>query len=130
MQRTIASIGFIFLITLLLTSPVAAQDLKEIKKKVDQKKAILIDVREKAEWDKSHYADARLIPYSKIMNAKEAQKIAKALPKDKEIYCHCMVGKRAERAANILKKYGVKIVPLKVKYADLRKAGFKEAPKK
>jgi rhodanese-related sulfurtransferase len=124
------SIGFIFLLTLLLTSPTAAQDLKEIKKKVDEKKAILIDVREKSEWDKSHYAAARLIPYSKILIAKEAQKIAKDLPKDKEIYCHCMVGKRAERAANILKEYGVKVVPLKVNYADLRKAGFKEAPKK
>jgi rhodanese-related sulfurtransferase len=48
-------------------------------------------------------------------------------PKDKIIYCHCRSGRRCLTAADILKKQGYDVRPLKAGYEDLLKAGFPQA---
>ena len=53
----------------------------------------------------------------------------KQLPKDKVIYCHCRAGGRALLAADILKKLGYDVRPMKEGYEDLLKAGFIKSDK-
>ena len=49
---------------------------------------------------------------------------AALLPKDKIIYCHCLVGGRCLEAARLLQPLGYDVRPLKAGYPSLVKAGF------
>ena len=96
--------------------------LETVKKRIKEKKAILIDVREQGEWDAGHLQAAQLVPLSKLRaGVKE-----KDLPKDKIIYCHCRSGGRVLIATSVLKPLGYDIRPLKAGYQQLLKAGFKK----
>lgn len=115
-------------------SPVAAADhtkdtLDMVKKAVADDKAVLLDVREKAEWDDGHLKDAKLLPLSVLRGGAKAEDVAKVAPKGKIIYCHCAAGGRCLKAADELKKLGYDVRPLKPGYADLLKAGFAPAAK-
>ena len=59
---------------------------------------ILVDVREKDEFDSGHIAGAVSEPLSAIQTT--------ALPKDKPIFLYCLRGSRSRQAARILKKMG------------------------
>ena len=97
--------------------------LETVKKRLEEKKAILIDVREQGEWDAGHLNAAQLVPLTKLRaGVKE-----KTLPKDKIIYCHCRSGGRVLIATSILKPLGYDIRPLKQGYQQLLKAGFEKA---
>jgi phage shock protein E len=98
--------------------------LETIKKALAAKSALLIDVREKGEWDKGHLQDARLITLSSL---KKDAKAPDDLAKDKAIYLHCGSGVRCLQAAEILKKQGYDVRPLKEGYQDLLKQGFPKA---
>ena len=97
--------------------------LATVKKNVDQKKAVLVDVREKTEWNKGHVKGAIFLPLSALQE--DAKTLARRLPKDKIVYTHCVVGKRCVTAANILEKLGYKVRPIKPGYKELVEAGFK-----
>ncbi len=103
--------------------------LETVKERLKDKSAILVDVREQKEWDDGHLKDAQFVPLSKLKVDAEAEKLTKALPKEKIVYCHCGVGVRACSAADILKKRGYDVRPLKPGYKDLIKAGFPKAEK-
>jgi rhodanese-related sulfurtransferase len=100
----------------------------DVKKAIENKSAILIDVREQSEWDEGHLKDARLVPLSKLKKD-EAKALIKDLPKDMVIYCHCKSGIRSLDAAEILQKLGFRVKPLKPGYKDLLDAGFPKADK-
>lgn len=100
-----------------------------VKKAVADDKAILLDVREKSEWDDGHLKDAKLLPLSVLKAGAKADDVSKIVPKDKVVYCHCGSGVRCLKAADELKKLGYDVRPLKPGYADLVKAGFATAPK-
>lgn len=104
--------------------------LETVKERLKDKSAILMDVREQKEWDDGHLKDARLVPLSKLKVDAEAEKLTKDLPKEKIVYCHCGAGVRSCSAADILKKRGYDVRPLKDGYKDLVKAGFPKAEKK
>ncbi len=99
-----------------------------IKKAVADNKAVLLDVREKAEWDDGHLRDAKFLALSSLRNAK-ADDLARVLPKGKIIYCHCASGRRCLAAADILKKNGYDVRPLKSGFMALLKEGFTAASK-
>jgi rhodanese-related sulfurtransferase len=101
--------------------------LDKVKSALKNKKAVLFDVREQAEWDDGHLKDAQLLPLSKLKEGISTADLAKLLPKDKTIYAHCGSGKRVLQAAEILQKAGYRIEPLKAGYGDLLKAGFDKA---
>jgi len=106
--------------------------LDKVKKQVEDKKALLVDVREQEEWDKGHVDGAVLVPLGDLAKrAKDPEFVAeleKKLPKDKTVYCHCARGQRALRAAEVFEKLGYKDVrPLKPGYQELLKAGFLKA---
>lgn len=99
----------------------------KVKSALKNKKAILFDVREQAEWDDGHLKDAQLLPLSKLKEGVASTELAKLLPKDKTVYIHCGSGKRVLQAAEILRKAGYHVESLKSGYSDLLKAGFEKA---
>lgn len=122
------------LVLLLGLSAQAAEHTKDtpatVKQRVQEKKALLLDVREQAEWDAGHLEAARLVPLSALREA-DTGKATKDLPKDRILYLHCASGRRVLQAADILQKQGFDVRPLKQGFNDLLKEGFAEAqPKK
>ena len=98
--------------------------LDTVKKAVAEKKAILVDVREEEEWQAGHIAGARLVPLSALEKGITPEELARTLPKDTILYCHCLAGGRCLEAAKILAPLGYDVRPLKPGYPDLVKAGF------
>lgn len=107
--------------------------LEQVRGNLEQKKAVLIDVREPGEWKQGHLQEATLVPLSEIRRLdKDANLRAKyvtSLPKDRIIYCHCGSGVRVISAAHFLKKLGYDIRPLAAGYSELLDAGFRQAAK-
>ena len=101
--------------------------LDTVKRAVAEKKAILVDVREPEEWEQGHVVGAKLVPLSALEKGVDAQELARVLPKDKVIYCHCLAGGRCLDAAAILAPLGYDVRPLKPGYPQLEKAGFPTA---
>ena len=104
--------------------------LETVKKNVEETKAVLVDVREKSEWDDGHIEGSVFLPLSALKKGVKKEQLAKALPKDRILYTFCVVGKRAMTAENILETYGYEVRALKPGYKDLVRAGFKKAEKK
>ena len=117
-----------------LTGYAASQNTKDsletVKKNVAEKKAVLVDVREKSEWDDGHIEGSIFLPLSTLKKGVTKEQLAKALPKDRILYTFCVVGKRAITAEDILEKFGYEGRSLKPGYKELVKAGFKKAEKK
>jgi phage shock protein E len=104
------------------TAELTKDSLATVKKNVDQKKAVLVDVREKSEWNKGHVKGAIFLPLSGLQD--DAKTLARRLPKGKIVYTHCVVGKRCVTAGNILEKLGYEVRPIKPGYKELVEAGF------
>lgn len=104
--------------------------LKDVKKRVAGKKAILLDVREQNEWDAGHLKYAKLVPLSVVKSGKLTTAQKKHLSKDKPIYVHCAAGGRVLQVSKLLRKQGYDIRPLQNGYADLLKMGFEKAKPK
>ena len=117
--------------TFALAAEPTNDSLDVVKENLTQKKAILVDVREPDEWKDGHLFQAISLPLSAIKLGAEAQEfgtiLAQQMPKDRIAYVHCRSGKRALAAADLLKKYGYDVRPLKAGYDDLLQAGFPKA---
>jgi len=98
--------------------------LETVKKSVSDGKAVLVDVREDGEWKDGHLKDARLLPLSEIKKGVPDEKLKKTLPPGSVVYLHCGSGIRCLAAAEVLKKQGYDVRPLKDGYMGLLKAGF------
>lgn len=98
--------------------------LDTVKKQVASKKAVLIDVREKTEWNKGHLKDAKLLPLSLLNQDTLPKEVLQTLSKDKVVYLHCAAGGRCLKAAEVLRKHGYDVRPLKDGYGSLLKQGF------
>ncbi len=103
--------------------------LDTVRKALAEKKAILVDVREQAEWDEGHLRDAKLLPLSVLEEEARPETLARVLGKGKVVYAHCRSGHRCLEAADILRKQGYDVRPLKAGYEELLKAGFPGAGK-
>lgn len=107
--------------------------LAAIRKRVDDKTAVMIDVRSKEEWDAGHLRHALFLPISKLKLGSQDPDVQKvlsklALDREKIIYCHCKAGVRALQAAPILKSLGLDVRPMAAGYDELLEAGFEKAP--
>lgn len=100
--------------------------LDHVKQLVEQKAAVLLDVREEDEWAAGHLAEAQLLPLSRLKSATPAS-IAESLPKDRPVYVHCKSGGRVLMFAEALQNHGVDLRPLRAGYESLVQAGFKKA---
>jgi phage shock protein E len=101
--------------------------LETVKKSLADKKAVLLDVREKDEWDGGHLKDAIHLPISKIKGGITVDDLAKIAGKDTVIYLHCKAGRRSVDAAKLLKNSGRDIRALKTGYYGLLDADFPKA---
>ena len=123
--RVLLSLAILAGITAIASAQEHTKDsLETVKKALAAKSALLIDVREKGEWDKGHLQDAKLITLSSL---KKDAKAPADLAKDKALYLHCGSGVRCLQAAEILKQQGYDVRPLKEGYQDLLKQGFQKA---
>lgn len=101
--------------------------LSTVKQNVDAGAAVLVDVREKSEWDQGHVKGAVFLPISRLKRGVDAAQLRQILPQDKILYTYCVVGKRALAAGDILEDFGYEVRPLKPGYKELIKAGFEAA---
>ncbi len=131
-------ISFAFLVFLLNSSVWSQQTgklehtkdtLQEVKERVAQKKAVLVDVRDLVEWNDGHVKGAVFLPWRDLQDKFDEKKLREKLPKDAIIYTYCAVGYRSLRAGNIIVKYGYDVRPLKPGYEELIKAGFENEKK-
>lgn len=99
----------------------STDSIETVKKALDDGKAVLVDVREKEEWDNAHVKGATLIPGSTVKA--DPKKTAEALPKDKPIYVHCQSGGRALRCAKEWKALGYDVRPITYNVSAFEKAG-------
>lgn len=67
----------------------------------NNKTALLLDVRERDEWDAGHIEGAQHIALSSLAEGHKPE-----LPTDCDIIIYCLKGKRSEHAAQILKSQG------------------------
>jgi rhodanese-related sulfurtransferase len=112
--------------------------LAKVQEGLTKEKALLLDVRELAEWKVGHLKDARLLPLGSLRknvsekNEKELAKLKKSLPKKKILYCHCRSGRRCLVATKILRDLGYDARALKPGFEELVKEGFEpvEEPEK
>jgi len=100
----------------------------EIAAEVRSGKAVIIDVREKDEWEADHLAQAKHLALSSLQKGPGLAKAKDSLPKDKAIYLHCKSGIRCLKAANLLEKQGIKTEAIKAPFDDI-KAAFTEPSK-
>ena len=105
--------------------------LDMVKKGVDDKKALIIDVREPDEWKAGHLYLAISMPLSTLQAGADLKEFGEILgqqiPKDRVLYVHCASGKRCLPAADVLKKFGYDARPLKEGYQQLLQAGLPKA---
>ena len=103
--------------------------LATVRQKLTVGEAVLVDVREKDEWDAGHVAGAVFLPLSELSreDGTVAALAAQRLPKEKIVYTHCHLGVRSLTACEILESLGYQVRPLRPGYEDLIAAGLKKA---
>ena len=132
MIQSSLSIKFALAITVGLFSNLQAAEhttdsLDVVKKAISEKKAVIVDVRDKDEWNDGHLKDAIHLPLSKIHKGISAEELTKLVGDDKIIYLHCKAGIRSLDAANRLAKTKCDLRALKPGYTELLKSGFEKA---
>jgi rhodanese-related sulfurtransferase len=98
--------------------------LDTVRGRLEEKKGVLVDVRDLVEWNAGHVDGAKHLPWRELQDKLTREDVEKKLSKDLIVYTYCAVGYRSLRAAKILKKYGYDVRPLKPGYEELVKAGF------
>ena len=101
--------------------------LDVVKQRLAKQEAVLLDVREQAEWDEAHVDGAVSLPNSKLQKGIDAKTLLGIIPKDKIVYTHCRAGRRALAAAEELSKQGYDVRALKPGIQELLDAGFAKA---
>ena len=105
--------------TIALAADYTKDDVDVIKAKVQKGEVVLIDVREKNEWDEGHVSGAKLLSLSKISKGATKAEIESVVGKDKVIYLHCKAGSRCMKAAEILEKQGFKVQAIDLPVGEL-----------
>ena len=109
----------------------STDSLETVKQRVNDKKAILVDVRDMIEWKAGHVKECVHLPFRDLQDKFDKDKIREKLGKDLIVYTYCAVGFRSLKAGAILEKAGYDVRPLKPGYEELLKAGFEsEKPDK
>lgn len=101
-----------------------SDSLETVKQNVDGDKAVLVDVRERSEWDEGHVEGAIFLPLSELKKGLSKEELAKRVQGDKVLYTYCRSGRRSVSAAEILEKVFTDVRALKPGYQDLIDAGF------
>ena len=101
------------------------EHIKKILEEIEQGKSLLIDVREKDEWEAGHLSMAKLYPLSVISEGDDPEE---ELDSDKKMYIHCRSGNRVYQAKPLLEAMGYKeVIALKEGLDDLLAEGLEKA---
>ena len=95
-------------------------DLSTLKEHFLTGRAVLVDVREREEWEAGHVEDALFLPLSQF----GALDLRSLLHADKPHYIYCVSGRRAKLAQKLLIPYVSEVVALDEGFADLKAHGF------
>ncbi len=98
--------------------------LTTVKAAIAAGEAVLVDVRERSEWDAGAIDHAVFVPLSELNNGVSADALKMRLPAGKILYTYCRSGRRSLTAAGHLQKAGYDVRALKAGYQDLINAGF------
>lgn len=112
----------LFVSTIALAADYTKDGLEVIKAKVQKGEVILVDVREKNEWDESHVSGAKLFPLSRLSKGASKEEIESVVGRDKVVYLHCKAGVRCMKAAEILEKQGFKVQAIDLPVGELIKS--------
>ncbi|MEZ6209422.1 MAG: rhodanese-like domain-containing protein [Candidatus Paceibacterota bacterium] len=93
-------------------------EIEKIIQDVKTGKAIILDVREREEWDEGHIKGAMHYSLGRIQRGE-----IPAIPKDILIYTHCRAGVRGAEAAEALMNAGFTQVVCLGGYEDWKSAG-------
>ena len=105
--------------TIALAADYTKDNVEAIKAKVQKGEVVLIDVREKNEWDEGHVSGAKLLSLSKISKGATKAEIESVVGKDKVIYLHCKAWSMCMKAAEILEKQGFKVQAIDLPVGEL-----------
>ena len=94
--------------TIALAADYIKDNVEVIKAKVQKGEVVLIDVREKNEWDEGHVLGAKLLSLSKISKGATKEEIESVVGKDKVVYLHCKAGVRCMKPLKYSKNKGLK----------------------
>ena len=98
--------------------------LDKIKKEIKSEQAVLLDIREKDEWNEGHLKDAIFVPLSDI----QAGIFPENLNQHQKTYIHCRSGKRVLTAQPLLEAEGFNdVIALDEGFIDLANHGFETA---
>lgn len=112
----------LFVSTIALAADYTKDGLEVIKAKVQKGEVILVDVREKNEWDEAHVLGAKLFPLSWLSKGATKEEIESVVGRDKVVYLHCKAGVRCMKAAEILEKQGFKVQAIDLPVGELIKS--------
>lgn len=127
LRQAVVGLALLLLAPNVFAAEHTSDTLDAVKKALADGKAVLLDVREKVEWDDGHIQGAKFLPLSTLAKGAKREDVARMLPKGKVVYVHCASGRRVLKAAPELKKMGYDARPLKQGYDALIKAGFPKA---
>jgi rhodanese-related sulfurtransferase len=98
------------------------EPLADIRAALSAGSAVLVDVREEAEWKRGYVKGALKAPTSTL--SKKDGAILATIPKDKPVYLYCRSGGRALNMAKLLRAEGYDARALPNGYDELITAGF------
>lgn len=87
-------------------------------KRMQEAGALVLDVREKFEWDRGHVPGAKLVPLGDV------ERLAGELPKDRPIVVHCALGSRSRKAAATLAEKGYDVVHIGGGFSEWKREGL------
>lgn len=125
-RMILAGFAFVACTEFASAAALSMEPLSKVKENVEKEKGVLVDVREKQEWEDGHIEGAIFLPLSDVQDGLTASELKK-LPKDKILYVHCVIGKRAVTAGNVFERYGYTVRPIKPGYKEMVAAGFPKA---
>jgi len=111
------------------TEPVkhTEDSIETVKEKLADGTAVILDVRELAEWDAGHLKVAKFVPLSMLRELEPEVREIEGVAKDKVVYVHCRSGKRSLTAAPFLTALGYQVRPLLWGYEALVEKGLEPA---
>jgi rhodanese-related sulfurtransferase len=90
-----------------------------VLQEVREGRAVLIDVREPAEWQQLHCDDSASLPLSRIRTLQSRDEINDVIPDGRVVYLHCVMGKRARQAETLLRDLGLSPLAWDIPLNDL-----------
>lgn len=93
--------SFNIMLNTLLSNSVEQIDVEMLSKKIDKEDLIILDAREKIEFDVSHIEGAKHVGYDNFRKS-----ALKDIDRDTELIVYCSVGYRSEKIGEKLEKLG------------------------